>query len=119
VPVLPLHFVSWVLSQNDKFYTDASGLWHTVFRHELGLTNEQMTDLLALRAVFKQRNLSSQAQQAELDAAYRQFSVAMRRQMSDSQSNFDRVRAILTSDQLAKFFKWVNTFGHVCIKINT
>jgi hypothetical protein len=45
VPSMPLRFLEWSLTQNDKFYSDPNGLWHCLWAKTLALTNEQVISL--------------------------------------------------------------------------
>jgi hypothetical protein len=117
-PILPLQFLNWAMSQNDKFYSDPSGLWSSVFRHEIGASEQQMAAIVALRDQARRQQLMlNPNQQGSLQDAYTKVSGLLRAQMA-SASHFAHLRTILTPHQIAKFCEWVERFGHVCVMIN-
>jgi len=114
VPGIPLQFMTWVLSQNDKFYTDGTGLWNQVFKHECGLSDEQRQQLLALRVPMKQRKAMP-----DTEGTFAGLDTLVRRHVGEAHANFESIRRVLTADQCAKLLKWISAYGHVCVRINT
>jgi hypothetical protein len=142
---LPIRFLEWAMTQADKFYMDPSGLWNTLFRREVRLSNEQMAALLAMRSeVLAQRLRLAQAR-AQLAAAgttgagagagagsasaaasaapslqqmFAVFSQLTRLQMQHAEANTQQLRAIMSPMQIARYFDWVQRFGAICIQIN-
>jgi len=140
-PCLALKFLQWVLSQSDKFYDDPAGLWH-LLQCELGLTTEQMAQFAALRirptapspvplatAPLTATNAAAAAasssatpcslSSSSLDQLLFTVAGTVRSQLSSGQHQLHTLQRLLSPAQLARFFKWVHTFGHVCVKINT
>jgi len=113
-PTMSSKFLSWIMTQNDKFYSDPSGLWNSVFSQEVGLNPNQMEQLLIIRNNFKSRKPI-----IDIEKAFESLNSLFRQQVFDTKQNLDGLKSVLSSEQMAKFFKWVNTFGHICIKINT
>jgi len=170
VPSMPLRFLEWVMTQNDKFYTESTGLWNCLWRQTLSLTPTQMSSLLALRSeITTQRAAEAQVRAQALNmtglsiavpgsasvaattcsssvatpstatlsttsnaiapcvsmsstlslqAAYSQLSALSRLHMANSQRNLAALHSILTPLQIARFFEWVNFYGHICVQIN-
>lgn len=98
-PCLFMSFVHWVLSQSDKFYTDPSGLWVSLFITDLGASQVQLDRLLALRASLDQ---NKKDQPLGLD---------------DQKKSMESFLETFSPQQLVLFFQWVEKFGAVCIKI--
>jgi len=63
-PCLPLQFLNWVLLQRPKFYEDSTGLFHSLFRDEMGASSEQIKSLLEFKTIFQ---LSSSSQQGGIE----------------------------------------------------
>ena len=115
-PCLPLRFVQWLMSQSDKFYSDPNGLWTSLLAQEVGATPEQLAMLGDLRGEL-QRSSPAPAW-AEVEAAASHFDKLLRSHMSASTQSLERFMGILSPAQLVSFFKWVDRFGGVCVKIN-
>lgn len=168
VPSMPLRFLEWSLTQNDKFYSDPNGLWHCLWSKTLSLTPEQMTALHALRndvsaqraaeAEIRMQALSmtgivvsptpttttssvdgtmatatttsafpvasispkslSLSSTLSLQAAYSQLSALSRLHLQASNRWLRTLATILTPLQVARYFEWVNIYGHICVQIN-
>lgn len=139
VPCLPLRFIEWILTQQDKFYTDTNGLWHKLFKVELNLSDEQFTELSVLRSqVAAQRSaendlrmsaftwvLSADKQSAaslpatqSLQHVHSQMTSLTRLHLQHAQHSLTALRNIMSPQQLARFLDWVERFGSVCITIN-
>lgn len=167
VPSMPLRFLEWSLTQNDKFYSDPNGLWHCLWAKTLALSTEQMTSLASLRndvmtqraaeAEIRMQALSmtgtiinptansaatttsdsnanngnsgyavtsispqslSLSSTLSLQAAYSQLSALSRLHVSSANRWLRTLASILTPLQLARYFEWVNIYGHICVQIN-
>lgn len=109
---LCLRFVQWIMNQNDKFYEDPCGLWHSLFYQEVGATETQLAQLHELRKEFAQKQLMSGP-----DMVSQAFE-CLRKAMDDSSRLMGAFAQIFSPAQLVVFFQWVERFGPVCIKIN-
>lgn len=141
VPCMPLRFLEWFLTQKESFYCD-SGLWHTLCNQILCLSTDQMVLLLALRRdMLAQRTVETElrltaaglcassgtngttpvmtmSSTISLQQVYASLSSLSRLHMVNAHRNLSSLRSILSALQLAKYFEWVNHFGHICIQIN-
>jgi len=111
-PCLPVQFLQWVLSQNDKFYEDPNGLWASLFAQEVGASAEQLNSLRSLRRDPAAPTLT------HVQAAANHLDVLLRGHMAESTSTVEKMMGILSPKQLRAFFQWVDRFGPVCVKIN-
>jgi len=129
---LPLRFLDWLLSQNDKFYDDPSGLFASLFKHEIGLGAEQVQQLLLLRrdrarsscngsnaSPIVEEDMKPVDRARRLDEAYNQLCVLLRQQLTEGESYWSMLQALMSPEQFARFLQWTHTYGPVCIKINT
>lgn len=107
-------FVDWLLVQNDAFYEDPSGLWQSLCSDELHLTPEQTNRLLSMRGAARE---ARQARSSAVEAM-----AAVEHAMQRTREAEARVHPCLTDvllpAQLAALLRWINLFGHVCVKIN-
>lgn len=109
---LCLRFVQWIMTQNEKFYEDPCGLWHSLFSQEVGASETQLAQLHELRKEFAQKQLLCGP-----DMVSQAFDV-LRKAMDDSSRMMGAFAQIFSPTQLVLFFQWVERFGPVCIKIN-
>lgn len=109
---LSLRFVQWIMNQNEKFYEDPCGLWHSLFYQEVGATEMQLAQLHELRREFAQKQFLSGP-----DMVSQAFD-CLRKAMDDSSRMMGAFAQIFSPAQLVVFFQWVERFGPVCIKIN-
>jgi len=115
VPCLALRFVQWVLSRNDKFYTDPASLWFSLFIQEVGSSPTQLEHLLALRKAYSEMSpITLHSGGIMMDQAFD----ALRRSLDESARLFGNFLQIFNPPQLLVFLQWVESFGAVCIKIN-
>jgi len=118
MPCTPLRFLDWVLTQRDAFYEDESGLFYSLFRDEMKATPEQLQQVLELKKIMIERGADKVKDQV-LVSAFRAFDQLLRVKGSLSQPEyFERLRSIFTPKQLAIYFKWVQKFGPICVKIH-
>jgi len=54
-----------------------------------------------------------------LDEAYNQLCVLLRQQLTEGESYWSMLQALMSPEQFARFLQWTHTYGPVCIKINT
>lgn len=119
--ILPLQFFQWLCSQPDSFYeasasssSSSSCLWMNLFVKELGLNEQQMKDLNALKTtVRKQTKICN-----DIEKAYKKLNMALKKQVSQRVENLEKIRSILSSGQLARFVDWTNKYAQVCLKIH-
>lgn len=111
-PCMPLRFLNWAMCQDDQFYADPSGMWTSLFKTQLRLSDMQLEQMLSLRNDMCQQRKSTK--QAEV--LYTQFKQALEESLDQSDSLLSRLRTILTSEQLAKFFVWVDQ-NQLCVKV--
>lgn len=115
-PCLPSRFLQWVFSQSDKFYQDPAGLYTSLFSQELGATPQQLEQLTTLR-YFYTSTLSTAASstgRSPVDS----LAAVLRAQIEQGMVTMERFMQIFSAQQLVLFFKWVERFGPICIKIN-
>lgn len=118
-PCMPLRFVQWLMAQGDKFYKDPNGLWNSLLAQEVGASPEQLSKLQNLRKeLVASEGATSAPAWAEIEQAAARFDQLLRSHMACSSQSLERFMDILTPEQLVAFFKWVDRFGGVCIKIN-
>lgn len=113
-PALPLRFLEWVMNQKDTFYEDCSGLWNTLFAQEVGLSDEQVRAVLALRPAMQAQRAAGQ----EVQQLYTKLCAALQAHLAQSSQSLERLTAVLSPDQLARFLAWVDSYGSVCVQIN-
>jgi len=111
---LALRFLEWAMNQTDRFFADPSGLWSSLCHREIGLTPEQLERMMNLRQEMQTQRSSS----ADVQMAYNQFQSCLQAHLDQGESNLGRVLDILSPEQLAKFFAWVDQYGPICVKIN-
>jgi len=118
LPCTPLRFLDWVLTQRESFYEDESGLFFSLFRDEMKATPQQLQQVLDLKKVISERGADKIKDQVVL-SAFRAFDQLIRAKGSLIQSDyFERLRKIFTPQQLSVYFKWVQKFGPICVKIH-
>jgi len=138
-PVLSLQFLSWCMDkQNDNL-----AFFQTLFGGEFGLSSSQLSSFYEFRQNLIQNNRSSTpctpvspttpttpssstsfssssssspSSSSRTDVS--QFANNIRRQVKETEDAFDMMKRLFLPQQLAKFFKWVNTYGHVCLMIH-
>lgn len=74
-PCLPVRFVQWLMSQNDKFYSDPNGLWSSLLSQEVGASPEQLSSLADLRKDLQTNTLGCWA---EVDKAAMRLDLLLR-----------------------------------------
>jgi hypothetical protein len=110
---LHLNFLQWILNQKDQFYEDPSGLWSSLFGQELVCTPEQLHLLSQLREHSKTVKLNS----SQLEAILDQLKLLVRSKIVVP-TQLDQIVSILSPAQLNGLRRWIQQFGHICIKIN-
>lgn len=130
VPSMPIRVLRWAMSQSDKFYADANGLWNCLLKQDCGVTARQMVQLDELRATFK--NASSQqatslaffeqagapGQPLDLPNLLSKALIEARQQVTQNEACFHAFRSILSAEQMVKFLSWVERYGNVVVRIN-
>jgi hypothetical protein len=111
-PCMPLRFLNWALSQDEKFYDDPDGLWNNLFKKGVKLSDEQISQLLALRKDSKEQLENGR----KIDMLYRQFKAHLNTFIFQSETNLEKLRCILSAEQLAQFFAWVEQ-NQLCVKM--
>lgn len=107
------NFVRWILNQNEKFYEDPSGLWHSLFAQSLGCSAAQLQQLKILR-----ETLGPKLQQwNEVESAFAKLCPLVRGYFGDAPTTLRSFVSLLTPTQTGKLFQWVDRFGEVCVKI--
>jgi hypothetical protein len=111
---MPLRFMEWAMHQNPQFYSNSNGLWASVME-DIGVSPEQQQQLLGMRdALQRQRGTSD-----ELDTAFQQLHTALTNHLGAASNNLAELSKVLSLEQLAKLFAWVDQHGAVCIKTST
>eukprot|EP00475_Leptophrys_vorax_P032962 TRINITY_DN5147_c0_g1_i1.p2 TRINITY_DN5147_c0_g1~~TRINITY_DN5147_c0_g1_i1.p2 ORF type:complete len:349 (-),score=86.73 TRINITY_DN5147_c0_g1_i1:1223-2269(-) len=111
-PCMPLRFMNWAMCQDDKFYQDPQGLWNCLFKQQLELTDEQMIHILSLRHEMKKQREMGQ----KVEEVYNKFRPMVEMHLAQTNVNLDRLRGVLSSEQLARFFVWVEQ-NQLCVKM--
>jgi len=114
VPCTAIQFLEWSLIQKEKFYSD-DGLFMSLFRDEMGATQQQIAQVLALRPQMQQQ--ASKLKIQSLIDTFRAFESLFRPKGLQQQESFNLLRTIFTPNQLAAYFKWVSLYGAVLIKV--
>mmetsp|Transcript_10318 Transcript_10318/g.19793 ORF Transcript_10318/g.19793 Transcript_10318/m.19793 type:complete len:336 (-) Transcript_10318:314-1321(-) len=109
-PSLPVRFLQWILTKHDSFYEDKSGLWHSLFSEETGLSSEQLEEVKKLRETCTDTPFNK-------NALIEQLTKHLKEQQTHQSQMLQKLSGILKPDQLAKFLLWVRKHGEVCIKI--
>jgi len=111
IPSVAVKFALWGLSQSDDFYLN-DGLWQGVMGREVGLSTEQMNDLLECRgeitvAVNELHDVLRRMQTLRAD---------IRAHMEERHKAIEDVIAVLTPQQLAAFCTWVDA-NPMCMQL--
>jgi hypothetical protein len=118
-PSIPLEFLSWIMTQPDappaaSYSNGNSTLYSSLFYEQLGVTSdEQKIELNALRTTIRKQHKWD----AEMRKAWHKLDVAVRKSMKQQNDNLERLRSILSEEQMQKYLAWVKQYGEVCLKI--
>lgn len=115
-PSVPLQFLDWVLNQKDAFYADEEGLFLSLFREELKVTQLQLKKILGMRPTVEKEDPSS-ALATEKDTLTQLLKRLEQHSVWDQDKRFERFCSILKPSQVISYVEWVQKFGQVCIKI--
>jgi len=105
-PGLQVKFAIWSLTQDKDFYSKSpgggGGLWDSLMRKELELTEEQEQKVLAERddLAVKRRNL------LQADRELEDFRAQARKQIVELQQSLKKCGEVFTAEQLARFLVW-------------
>eukprot|EP00467_Chlorarachnion_reptans_P019552 CAMPEP_0114506114 /NCGR_PEP_ID=MMETSP0109-20121206/11242_1 /TAXON_ID=29199 /ORGANISM="Chlorarachnion reptans, Strain CCCM449" /LENGTH=367 /DNA_ID=CAMNT_0001684655 /DNA_START=273 /DNA_END=1373 /DNA_ORIENTATION=- len=102
-PGLQVKFAIWSMTQDQGFYArDQAGLWDTLMRKEIRVSEEQEKRLLSERALVAQerRNLLA------CDKDIERFQTIAREHLNAMHEVLEKVGSNLSSLQLAKFLVW-------------
>lgn len=123
-PALSMKFLDWSLSQKQKFYQDESGLFVSLFRDVMGASPEQLRLLLEFKDQYQaQQHIFATSQQTTsqdpmMDAFIKFETLFKQRGLLNQVECYGRFKEIFAPRQMAAYFKWVDQFGAICIKIN-
>lgn len=106
-------FLRWIMNQNDKFYTDPSGLWFSLFTQDLKCSPAQIQKLMGFREKMKGKF----QEWNEVEAAFKRLCPLLRSYYGESANTLNSFVQLLEPLQVVNFFKWVEKFGEVCVKI--
>lgn len=106
-------FLRWVMNQNDKFYLDPSGLWFSLFTQDLKCSPAQIQKLMGFREKMK----GKLQEWNEAAAAFKKLCPLLRSYYGESAETLNSFVQLLEPSQVVNFFKWVEKFGEVCVKI--
>ena len=113
-PTLHEKFTLWGLDQRDEFYEDL-GLWKSLLKDELGLTEEQTGELQRFRPAAKRLRESLAVGEGML----RDLRYKSQAHIDAMKKESDRILAILSPEQMAKFFVWVEKNDWCMEMLNT
>jgi hypothetical protein len=113
-PCLPLQFLSWLMNQSDCSVAHHGGLWAELWSTELHLDPQQLHQLVSLRMTVRKQLKYEQ----DTVKAYKKLCLGFNKHLHQQTENFERLRAILSPAQFAKYIQWTQQYGAVCIKIN-
>lgn len=102
-PGVQVKFMLWLLSRDDAFYAEESGLW-TCLNKEMGIKTSQSDALLTLRPILTSRK----DEIATLQSAVTQVSRVIELSLQHLHSTMDDLEDILTPTQFAKFCIWIS-----------
>eukprot|EP01083_Nonionella_stella_P172530 592379_1 len=102
-PGLQVKFVLWGLDQSSEFYDKPDGLWVGLMRDELRLSDEQVGQLRAQQTQIALDRAALARTERTITELRAQSEVNLR----NLHHRMDGLKGILSPEQLARFFVWV------------
>lgn len=110
---MELQFIRWMLSRDDEqFYDDRTGMWQALFRDHIGLNDEQMEALSAIRPTMR----AQRDQDARVRKAMQQLVAALQPSLELANTSMNRLTSVLEPHQLARYFAWVRD-NQLCVRM--
>jgi transcription factor HY5 len=104
VPGLQVKFALWGLDQDEDFYR-TSGLWTTLMRDEVQLTDAQLRSITSERVLIRQER----ERLAECERLVGRLQTLVTQHFNGLNQRMDRLMQILSPLQLAKYYMWVES----------
>jgi molybdopterin converting factor small subunit len=100
---IEIKFAMWGLDQNEEFYENPFGIWNSLMYKEIGISKEQIDALRGFRHIMRKQR--QEIFQVEKDIQNLRDSCISQHELLDQ--NMSLFYQILTPQQLAKFFTWI------------
>lgn len=127
-PSLPVRFLQWILRRTPKFYQDPKGLWRSLTREELQLSEAQIQEVLRWRELIHQENPpmdfvsavhgEEALQEMPRDGLTAHLMTQVMEAMAQEAWLGHQMMQLFTPPQFSRFCAFVSRFGDVCMKID-